>query len=78
MATIDTDDLFQIASDLADERAATLAKQKANRDMLRNLADMGVLKKGELTLLEEYYPTRTRGGSEEEGVEDTPAGEEVA
>jgi hypothetical protein len=77
MATIDTDDLFQIASDLADERAATLAKQKANRDMLRNLADMGVLKKGELTLLEEYYPTRTRGGAEEE-AEEAAAEEEVA
>lgn len=76
MATIDTDDLFQIASDLAEERAATLAKQKANRDMLRNLADMGVLKKGELTLLEEYYPLRTRGGSEEEEQVGEPGGGE--
>lgn len=70
MATIDTSDLFKIAEDLAEERAATLAKQKANRDMLRNLADMGVLKKDELSLLEEFYPTRTRGAGSEETEEE--------
>lgn len=65
MATIDTDDLFNIAAELAAEREATLAKQKANREMLRTLRDMGVLKKGEVNLLEEYYPTRTRGDEAE-------------
>lgn len=65
MATIDTDDLFRIAGELAEERETTLVKQKANREMLRTLRDMGVLKKGDESLLEEYYPTRTRGGDAE-------------
>lgn len=72
MATIDTDDLFNIAAELAAEREATLAKQKANREMLRTLRDMNVLKKGEENLLEEYYPTRTRGGGEDEDVAADP------
>lgn len=71
MATIDTDDLFEIAADLDSERKATLVKQKANREMLRTLRDMGVLKKPEEKILEEYYPTRSRGESEED-VEEEP------
>ncbi len=72
MPTIDTDDLFAIAQDLANERQATLEKQKANRQMLRNLQGMGVLKKAEEKLLEEFYPTRTRNSEDEDEGELEP------
>lgn len=66
MAKIDTQELFQIAEDLAEERQQTLEKQKANREVLRNLQTMGVLSDKEEALLDDYYPIRTRerGGEE--------------
>lgn len=71
--TISVSDLFEVAYELADERAATLEKQAANREVLRNLDKMGMLDKKESEQLAEIYPVRERirGGE----VEDNGAGE---
>lgn len=61
MAKIDTKELFETAEELAQERQATLEKQKANREVLRHLDVMGMLSDEESAALEEYYPLRTRG-----------------
>lgn len=60
MATIDTDQLFQTAQELAEQRSAVLEQQKAVREVLRNLDDGGMLSEQEASLLEEIFPTRTR------------------
>lgn len=67
---IKVSDLFQKAEELANERAATLEAQAANREILRNLNLSGMLSEEEAALLEEYYPTRTRvRGESDEGEE---------
>lgn len=68
MAKIDTKELFEQAEGLRAERTATLEKQRANREILRNLDIAGLLSDDESALLEEYYPIRTR-----ERAEDDPA-----
>jgi uncharacterized protein YutE (UPF0331/DUF86 family) len=58
--TISVSDLFDVAYDLAEERSATLEKQAANREVLRNLDKMGMLDKKESEQLAEIYPIRER------------------
>lgn len=67
---ISVEDLFNRAEELANERAATLEAQAANREVLRNLDKSGMLSEDESARLEEYYPvrTRTRGENEVEEV----------
>lgn len=64
--TISVSDLFEVAYDLADERAATLEKQAANREVLRNLDKMGMLDKKESEQLAEIYPIRERNRDNDE------------
>jgi len=69
MAKIDTKELFEKAEQLRHERADTLAAQRANREVLRNLDISGMLSDDESALLEDYYPVRTREGSSDENGE---------
>lgn len=69
MAKIDTKDLFNRARELREAKEEIMAEQIANREVLRNLRDSGMLTDDEVQSLEDIYPTRTRnrgeGGEEE-------------
>lgn len=67
--TISIDDLFEVAYSLRDEREATLEKQAANREILRNLDVSGMLPKERSEELAEIYPVRTRERKAEEAAE---------
>jgi len=62
--TISVDDLFEVAYALREEREATLVKQEANRNILRNLDTSGMLSKERSEELAEIYPVRTRSRGE--------------
>lgn len=64
---IQTDDLFKRADELADEKAEVYAAITANRELLRNLDDSGMLTDAESEKLEEVYPRITRSKSEDKG-----------
>jgi hypothetical protein len=70
MAKIDTKDLFNRARELREAKEEIMAEQIANREVLRNLRDSGMLTDDEIQSLEDIYPTRTRnrgdGGTEED------------
>lgn len=72
MAKIDTKDLFNRARELREAKEEVMAEQIANREVLRNLRDSGMLTDDEINTLEDIYPTRTRNrgeGGGEEGEE---------
>jgi len=69
MAKIDTKELFVLAETLREERQETLDKQKANREVLRNLDISGMLTEDESERLEELYPIRTRERNDDEVAE---------
>lgn len=72
--SISVDDIFATADDLAEEKAELQTRTKANRDLLRLLADSGQLSDEQVAEVDERYPrhTRNRNG---EGADEGTAGE---
>lgn len=61
MANISTEDLFSKAEELRDSKYALFAQIDANRKLLRNLSESGMLTAAERRKVEEIYPPRQRG-----------------